>query len=133
MEIWWDTAWVGLRLVHLFLYLFVNVLCHATGVIWCVCNFWFSVKIFTPENFRHVNIFLVTLLCPLLYSKPTPFFFPQNFYTAPYLERGQEESSPIGINGHSTLERKATKPFSNYFWPYVKASSCYIWSKRLTC
>lgn len=27
--------------------------------------------------------------------------FPQNFYTAPYLERGQEESSPIGINGHT--------------------------------
>ena len=45
---------------------------------------------------------------------------PQNFYMAPYLERGQEESSPIGINGHSTLERKATKPFSkSTFWPYV--------------
>jgi hypothetical protein len=41
----------------------------------------------------------------------TPFFrleaaaavaaAPQNFYTAPYLERRQEESSPIGINGHT--------------------------------
>ena len=49
-----------------------------------------------------------------------PVFSAQNFYTAPYLERGQEESSPIGINGHSTLERKATKPFSkSTFWPYV--------------
>lgn len=40
--------------------------------------------------------------------------FPQNFYTAPYLERGQEESSPIGINGHTLFPNqprpRATSP-----------------------
>ena len=59
--------------------------------------------------------------------KPTPFFLslsspllPQNFYTAPYLERGQEESSPIGINGHSTPERKKGHKTFLAFWPSNK-------------